>query len=155
MVDFYILDIEGCEVVLGAVWLRILGPILWDFSSLWMSFVWQGKKVVLQGMSTPRDKVVDGTKIFKALRGCCRGVILQIKTIRLGEKGAQMEEVEPNLQALLDHYSSLFQEPKGLPPIRAHDHKIPLIPSHGPVSVRPYRYPFYQKNEIEGKFLRC
>jgi hypothetical protein len=38
-VDFYILPIEGCEAVLGAVWLNLLGPILWDFSRLWMSFM--------------------------------------------------------------------------------------------------------------------
>lgn len=36
-VDFYVLEIERCEAVLGAVRLKTLGPILWDFSSLWMS----------------------------------------------------------------------------------------------------------------------
>jgi hypothetical protein len=30
-VDFYILRIEGCEVILRAIWLKLLGPILWDF----------------------------------------------------------------------------------------------------------------------------
>lgn len=33
-VDFYVLEIERCEAVLGAVRLKTLGPILWDFSSL-------------------------------------------------------------------------------------------------------------------------
>lgn len=30
-VDFYILPLEGYGVVLGTQWLRIFGPILWDF----------------------------------------------------------------------------------------------------------------------------
>jgi hypothetical protein len=76
LVDFYILDLEGCEAVLGAVWLRGLGPILWDFSSLWMSFVWQGEKVVLHGLTTPADRMVDGPKFFNLLHGCSRGAIL-------------------------------------------------------------------------------
>ena len=36
-----------------------------------------------------------------------------------------------------------------LPPLCTHDHRIPLEPGSGPVSVRPYRYPCIQKNEIE------
>jgi hypothetical protein len=29
--------------------------ILWDFSSLVMSFTWHGERVTLQGMSAPKD----------------------------------------------------------------------------------------------------
>ena len=36
-----------------------------------------------------------------------------------------------------------------LPPLCTHDHRIPLEPGSGLVSVRPYRYPHIQKNEIE------
>jgi len=36
-----------------------------------------------------------------------------------------------------------------LPPTRDRDHHIPLLVGSGPVNVRPYRYPHYQKNEIE------
>jgi hypothetical protein len=148
-VDFYVLEIEGCEAVLGAVWLRTLGPILWDFSSMWMSFLWRGNKVFLQGISIPKDKIVDGPNFLKLLRGCLRGVVLQLKVVHLGDKIIKDEEVDSDIQILLKQYSALFQEPKGLPPSWAHDHKIPVIPGKGPVSVRPYRYPFYQKNEIE------
>ena len=43
----------------------------------------------------------------------------------------------------------MFDTPKTLPPLRTHDHRIPLELGSGPVSVRPYRYPHIQKNEIE------
>ena len=39
-------------------------------------------------------------------------------------------------------------EPKGLPPVRE-EHAINLKPGHDPMNVRPYRYPYHQKNEIE------
>ena len=43
----------------------------------------------------------------------------------------------------------MFGELRGLPPRRSQDHRIPLLPGSGPVSVKPYRYPHYQKQEIE------
>jgi len=89
--------------------------------------------------------VVDGPKFLKLLHGCSRAAILQIKAIQLGEKRAQIEEVELEIQALLDQHSNLFQEPKGLLQARAHDHKLPILLGQGPVSVRPHRYPFYKK----------
>lgn len=36
--DFYLLPLGGCDVVLGVSWLSTLGPILWDFLKLTMSF---------------------------------------------------------------------------------------------------------------------
>ena len=43
----------------------------------------------------------------------------------------------------------MFETPKGLPPIRDHDHAIHLIPISVPPNIRPYRYPYVQKREIE------
>jgi len=49
----------------------------------------------------------------------------------------------------LDNYSKVFETPKGLPPSRDHDHAINLIPGSVPPNIRPYKYPFAQKSEIE------
>ena len=43
----------------------------------------------------------------------------------------------------------MFETPKGLPPIRDHDHAIHLIPGSVPPNMRPYRYPYVQKRKIE------
>ncbi|KAF2301258.1 hypothetical protein GH714_021767 [Hevea brasiliensis] len=53
------------------------------------------------------------------------------------------------IQGLLDDYKDLFEDPKTLPPFRNHNHSIPLQPNTQPISVRPYRYPHFQKAEIE------
>lgn len=39
--------------------------------------------------------------------------------------------------------------PSGLPPARQLDHRIHLLPNSKPINVRPYQYPYFQKNEIE------
>ncbi|WVZ14999.1 hypothetical protein V8G54_012565, partial [Vigna mungo] len=45
--------------------------------------------------------------------------------------------------------SALFSPPTTLPPSRYTDHSINLLPNTSPISVRPYRYPHFQKQEIE------
>jgi len=49
----------------------------------------------------------------------------------------------------LDNHSKVFETPKGLPPIRDHDHAIHLIPGSVPPNIRPYKYPYAKKSEIE------
>ena len=48
--DFYVLPLQGCDVVLGVQWLKTLGQIVWDFRSLTMQFVFNESKVRLQGL---------------------------------------------------------------------------------------------------------
>jgi hypothetical protein len=49
----YLLSLGGCDMVLAVDWLRLLGPILWDFKVLTMKFSYMGndsKEVLLQGL---------------------------------------------------------------------------------------------------------
>ncbi|KAJ4967452.1 hypothetical protein NE237_019301 [Protea cynaroides] len=59
------------------------------------------------------------------------------------------KEYNADLQKLLDSYSSVFEKPTGLPPIRIHDHAIYLNIGAQPINVCPYRYPHFQKSKIE------
>ena len=49
----------------------------------------------------------------------------------------------------MEAFKEIFKECKGLPPKRAQDHHIPLQTGSNPVCLKPYRYPHYQKSEIE------
>lgn len=60
-----------------------------------------------------------------------------------------MNTTSTELQAILGHYKSVFREPKTLPPMSNHEHRIIMQQGTNPISVRPYRYPHFQKNEIE------
>ena len=50
---------------------------------------------------------------------------------------------------MLQEFAQIFDTPVGLPPFRGHEHHITLKEGAQPVYQRPYRYPFYQKNEIK------
>ena len=57
--------------------------------------------------------------------------------------------MDPVVLKLVKKFKEVFAEPHGLPPPRSHDHKIELREGSKPTYVRPYRYPYYQKVEIE------
>ncbi|MCH89931.1 RNA-directed DNA polymerase (Reverse transcriptase), partial [Trifolium medium] len=65
----------------------------------------------------------------------------------------QMEEnttaIPPTLQNILHQFQMIFSDQIQLPPERSQVHHIKLFPDHGTISVRPYRYPHHQKEEIE------
>jgi len=47
--DMFVVKLNNCDMVLGVQWLITLGNILSNYNDLWMSFVWQGQDVLLQG----------------------------------------------------------------------------------------------------------
>ena len=72
--------------------------------------------------------------------------------IRLEPHSSSSGEITPipkEIEDLLDQYSQLFQPLVDLPPSRTTDHAINIIPNATLMNVRPYRYPHFQKKEIE------
>lgn len=69
--------------------------------------------------------------------------------ITLGAQKGGPNSENSALLSILHNFYDIFAEPHGLPPNRSHDLKIPLTSAGGPINVRPYKYPHYQKNEIE------
>lgn len=67
------------------------------------------------------------------------------------EEGLTQEtkQVHPGVRELLEEFKHLFHEPHGLPPRRMHNHAIRLADGASHSNLRPYRYSYYQKNEIE------
>lgn len=50
---------------------------------------------------------------------------------------------------MVEVFSEIFEEPKGLPPQREIDHFIHLQLNSTPVNVRPYRFSQFEKGKIE------
>jgi hypothetical protein len=100
----------------------------------WIGIPYHGQIIVLQGRHTSSPQ----------------HILLHIGPVdQLDETNSAFAQLPVELQSLLDSYADLFQPPTSLPPSRACDHEIPLIPGATPVFVRPYRYPPKLKDEIE------
>jgi hypothetical protein len=140
------IDMGGCNIVLGAEWLRTLGPILMDFQNLTMQFDQGSHKHKFQGITADSPEIISSHHMEKLLKKGHSSVIAQIHAIQATE----IPQVPQDLQALLSKHQTVFSTPQGLPPSHGvHDHSIPLVPGSLPPNIRPYRYHFAQKNEIE------
>ncbi|KAL4312297.1 hypothetical protein GQ457_01G050670 [Hibiscus cannabinus] len=148
--DFLVLPFKGCDMVLGVEWLASLGSIQWDFAALTMRFEHTGKMVNWKGLSPGPLQILESHEGSKFLRGSklSPGISLLAMSSQLEVK-LKNKEVPRELQQLLEEFTMVFQEPKGLPPNRGHEHQIILQDEQVVVRIRPYRYPAVQKNEIE------
>lgn len=71
--------------------------------------------------------------------------------IRLCSSASSPPPTHPAILTLTHQFSSLFQTPIALPPSRTTNHSIHLSPHSSPINVHPYRYPHFQKQEIESQ----
>jgi hypothetical protein len=61
---------------------------------------------------------------------------------------SQVSLLLSEVQSLIAQFGVIFEEPDGLPPSRACDHEIPLVPGARLVNIRAYCYPLALKDEI-------
>jgi hypothetical protein len=141
--DYYILPVAACQLVLGVQWLATLGPVKTDYKQLTMNFNIAGISHTFQGLGR-NDIEALTDKELNGLQGL--GLFFQIIP---SNSNSEPQSYPPEISQLLAQFSQVFENPTSLPPQRSHDHHIPLLPTSGPVTVRPYRYPYYQKTEIE------
>ena len=59
-----------------------------------------------------------------------------------------IQPIQEPMQVLLYAFYYVFSTSTELPPPRTHDHQI-ILKKPQPISVRPYRYPCFQKTKIE------
>lgn len=160
-VDLLLLPIFGADVVLGVHWLSSLGPILFDYGQLWMEFHYHGKLMRLHGILGPNLHYASTSTLKRDTHTHAAYQYLHLTISRHSPanddsllplssiSSSASPSFVPRLQSLLSEYTDIFSLPTGLPPARAYDHRIPLLPGMGPVNIRPYRYPHFQKSEIE------
>lgn len=69
--------------------------------------------------------------------------------IILSIESQEYKGVPMKIIAVLDQFLNVFKEPTSLSPRRNHDHSNSVKPNAISISVRPYMYNCFQKNEIE------
>eukprot|EP00253_Pinus_taeda_P032526 PITA_32526 len=136
----------GVDVALGVQWLQSLGTIAFNVQKLFMKFYVEGKKVELRGIAGKPRKIISSNSMTKLLKNEQQGVIAKLCSLYVS---TSKSSISPNLQKVLDNHSKVFETPKGLPPIHDNDHAIHLIPGSVPPNIRPCRYPYVEKSEIE------
>jgi hypothetical protein len=141
------MELSGSEMVLGMDWLASLGNIEANFSNLCLKCELDGKKYTIQGDPAMCNSQATWKTMIKALSD--EGMGFYIHTV----SGGTTEAVEGGDMSewgkVISEFAAVFNMPSGLPPIREHDHAILLKPDANIPNLRPYRYPCYQKNEIE------
>ncbi|GJZ85087.1 retrotransposon-related protein [Tanacetum coccineum] len=154
-VDLYVLPMQGPDVVLDIQWLQQLGKVTHDYAQQVMEFTLSNTTHTLTGDASLRMKkislhsmqaLLDSEEIYGVYE--CHGFSLQDEGA-VGGASSSTSTVHNEIEQLLVRYESLFQIPTRLPPSRVIDHRNHLLPSTKPVNVGPYRYPHYQKGEME------
>lgn len=147
--DFKFLQLGAFDVILGQDWLYKHSPMYIDWPTKRLEISDNGKTVFLQGVG--HAEVICQRISVEQLSGLHRkGDIEQVLVIQAADTGKQqVTAVSPEVQAILDKFQDVFDEPAGLPPRRACDHPIQLIDGAQPVQIRPYRHSPATKDEIE------
>lgn len=149
-IDFFILPISGVDLVLGVQWLKTLSPIITDYSTIQVEFTWHNEKVILQGLSDSHIHEVSSNQLQRLLHTNSISEYYKLQLQNNSELNTSDPlNISPTILPLITTYDILFQEPKQLPPTRQFNHCIHLEHGHGPVNVRSYRYPHFQKHTIE------
>ncbi|OMO91168.1 reverse transcriptase [Corchorus capsularis] len=155
--DLFLLDVHGVDIILGIQWLAQLGPILADFGLMRMSFNYKGTWVTLTGQQPLKANCTTAHQVQRLAqtKGLHSAHLLTLVDSVLPESSPPSPTLAVETSAiteLLNRYHGVFDPPKSLPPYRANDHHIHLVPGSLPVNVKPYRYPHIRKKDGSWKF---
>lgn len=142
---FYVLPITRTDVVLGIQWLKSLGSIATACANLSMQFKWLGSSITLQGIHQNSISKIS-SKQLKRLQTTksISGFYHLNMTIATSNDTTNLQVVHPNIDPILKKFQELFQEPQGVSPVLSNSHNVRLIPQSEPVSIRFYKYRYFQ-----------
>lgn len=122
--DMMILPIGGYDLILGVNWMKKVSPVMLDFETNTISVKWKGKKMDLKQVDGgPTVKLVSNSKKSNWFHKDDTCYLVQVMTTN-AEKGTI--DIPEEIKPILQEYQDVFNEPRGLPPKRTQDHRIPL-----------------------------
>jgi hypothetical protein len=96
-----------CDIMLGAEWLRTLGPILMDFKELTMQFDQEGQQYKFQGIIIGSREIINSHCMEKLLKKGHFGIIAQLHAIQATETPSMSSD----LQSILSKHQVIFSNP--------------------------------------------
>lgn len=144
--DFLPLRLGSSDVILGMQWLETLGVTKTNWKEQKMEFEVNGRIARIEGDKSLGKSLISLKAMARTLSKDPYGYLIELSN-------TEYQVIPPDpvplfLQDILSQFECIFQEPTGLPPPRSMEYKIITKEGTTPVSVRPYRYPHYQKGEI-------
>lgn len=143
--DFLPLTLGNSDVILGIQWLEKLGAVTTNWKTQIMKFQVNGQWVTLRGDPSLERARISLKTMVRTLGAVGGGYLVQYSQAPTQD----VPPAPPYLSHLVWNFAKVFNWKGGLPPPRNQQHAIQLKAGVGPVSVRPYRYSYAQKTEIE------
>lgn len=140
--NFVILEPGCADIILGIQWLRTLGRCEVDWEEHEFSFNTKEGKVTLHGDPHLHNQMSHLQSLSSVDWHYNE---LQLATVEATSGSA----VPQSILAVLEEFTSVFQEPTELPPVRGFEHAIRLVEGARTIAVRPYRYPQAHMEAIE------
>ncbi|TYK02029.1 Ty3/gypsy retrotransposon protein [Cucumis melo var. makuwa] len=152
--EFLPLELGGVDVVLGMQWLHSLGITVVDWKNLTLTFSSEGKQILIKGDPSLTKSRISLKSMIKTWVEQDEGFLIECRAVQVHTENEQSSTAattigdEP-LQNVLKQFEDVFDWPERLPPRRGIEHQIHLKEGTNPINVRPYRYGFQQKAEME------
>ncbi|KFK24528.1 hypothetical protein AALP_AAs46225U000100, partial [Arabis alpina] len=148
--EFLPLELGTADVILGMQWLESLGDMTVNWKLQTMKFMLNEELVKLQGDAGLCCAPISLKALWKSLADQGQGVLVEYCGLQAELHTQRRREQLPHqLLTVLEQFARVFEDPQGLPPSRGKEHNIVLEPNAKPVSVRPFRYPQAQREEVE------
>ena len=116
-VDTYVLDLRGADVVLGVQWMMGLGEIRTNYRHLTMNFSLNRKPVSLQGERLLKPGAVNSRTLKKMVATDFVALFFHLHVVEEIDTQPEKQSQQPEVQALIQRYQHVFEEPKQLAPI--------------------------------------
>jgi hypothetical protein len=142
-------------MILGMDWLEMHNPMQCDWAKKTIGFMYKGQHISLQGVQCqPVEELaeISGEQLLKLQKGNDMWALVVLSSV--SDNYDHLEKyvangIPPQVIEVIHELESLFQPTDALPPSRAFDHTISLLPDAVPINFRSYKYTPQQKDEIE------
>lgn len=120
-----------------------------------LEFIQDQKPIVLKGVLPPPRRVnlhsLTALLPSQEVTECYEILLLKPEDQAVVQEGTEAfpPTVPPSIVVVLEKFRSVFALLVGMPPQRPYDHRVHLLIETRPINVRTYRYPYFQKIEIE------
>ena len=127
VIDFHVLPICGADLVLGVQWLKTLGPVLTDYTTLTMKFMAIGHLVELHGEHEQALESISSSQLRRMIHTNGTSMMFHIQLEPCQTPQPKISPIPLDVEELINRYSQLFQPLLELSPSRDTDHAINIL----------------------------